>query len=43
MVPIQITALLLAATGVGETVLYDFQATWCGPCMKKNADVEKIA
>ncbi len=43
MVPIQITALLLAATGVGETVLYDFQATWCGPCKMMTPVVQQLS
>ena len=43
MVPIQITALLLAATGAGETVLYDFQATWCGPCKMMTPVVQQLS
>jgi thiol-disulfide isomerase/thioredoxin len=43
MVPIQITALLLAATGVGETVLYDFQASWCGPCKMMTPVVQQLS
>lgn len=43
MVPIQITALLLAATGAGETVLYDFQASWCGPCKMMSPVVHQLS
>ena len=43
MVSIQIAALMLAATGAGETILYDFQADYCGPCKMMEPVVRQLA
>ena len=40
---LHIATVLLALTGTGETVLLDFQATWCAPCRQMDPHVERLA
>jgi thiol-disulfide isomerase/thioredoxin len=42
MVSVQLAALALAISGVGETALLDFQAPWCGPCQSMSATVDQL-
>jgi len=43
MVSLQAVALALAISGVGETVLLDFRADWCGPCRQMDDTIQKLA
>ena len=36
-------AMLPAAAGQGQTVLYDFYADWCGPCREMSVAVDRLA
>lgn len=40
---LHIATILLAVTGTGETVLLDFQASWCAPCKQMDPHVERLA
>jgi thiol-disulfide isomerase/thioredoxin len=42
MVSVQIAALVVALSGVGETVLLDFQAPWCAPCRSMDSTISQI-
>lgn len=43
MVSLQAAVLALAVSGVGETVLLDFYADWCGPCRQMESTVGRLA
>lgn len=42
MVSVQIAALVVALSGVGETVLLEFQAPWCAPCRTMDSTIAQI-
>jgi len=42
MVSMQIAALVVALSGVGETVLLDFHAPWCAPCRSMDGTVAEL-
>ena len=42
MVSVQIAALVVALSGTSDTVLLDFQASWCAPCRTMEGTVAEL-